>query len=112
MSYILLKNTTIFLLSDHGVSLPSIYYLNNFYRYEENLPMLYLIVNDRKNESYESQYEFLFENQQTFITAFDIYDTIIHLIFGNEFGTNITNEIISNNGQSLFTKINPKQRYK
>ena len=107
----LLKNTTIFLLSDHGVSLPSIYYLNNFYRYEENLPMLYLIVNDRKNESYESQYEFLFENQQTFITAFDIYDTIIHLIFGNEFGTNITNEIISNNGQSLFTKINPKQRY-
>ncbi len=106
----LLKDTTIFLLSDHGVGLPSIYYLNKFYRYEEQLPMLYLLVNDRKNESYESQYKFLFENQQAFITGFDIYNTLIHIIFGKEFETNTTNRIKSKYGESLFTKIDSKTR--
>ena len=45
----LLKDTSIFLLSDHGVGIPSIYYLNSFFKYELVLPMLYLFVNDRKN---------------------------------------------------------------
>ena len=72
--------------------------------------MLYLIVNDRKNQSYESQYQYLHQNQQTFITGFDIYNTIIHLIYGEEYGKNVTKNIISSIGISLFNKINQKKR--
>ena len=106
----LLKDTSIFLLSDHGLGIPSIYYLNEFFKYESHLPMLYLIINDRKNETYKSQYKYINQNQQSFITAFDIYDTIINIIYGNKFGTNEIIGIKSRHGQSLFTEINSKLR--
>ena len=72
----LFKDSSIFLLSDHGVVMPSIYSLFDFYSKERGLPMLYLLINDRKNISYNEQYFNLYENQQAFITAFDIYNTI------------------------------------
>ena len=106
----LLKSTSIFLLSDHGVAVPSLYYLNDFFSIEKVLPMFYLLVNDRNNHTYESQYKFLYQNQQTFITGFDIYNTIIHFIYGDNYGTNITKDIISKEGQSLFTFIDQKER--
>ena len=107
----LLKDTSIFLLSDHGVGVPSVYYMEKFFKLELVLPMFYLFVNDRKNITYESQYKHLKENQQTFITGFDIYYTILHLAYGDIFGTNITkNYTITNFGKSLFTKINQKKR--
>ena len=106
----LLKDTSIFLLSDHGIGLPSIYYLMDFYQYEKRLPMFFLIVNDRINQTYESQYKYLHQNQQSFITAYDIYNTMIHIIYGDKFDTNITNGIKSINGESIFNKINSKIR--
>jgi len=106
----LLDNTSIFLLSDHGASLPTVYFLNDFYQIEKHLPMLYLIINDRKNISYETQYKYLHNNQQTFITAFDIYNTIIHLIYGDQYETKTTEEIKSIYGESLFKKINQRKR--
>ena len=54
----LLKDSSIIFLSDHGVGMPSIYYPYDFYKLEEQLPMLYIIVNDRKNISYEGQYKY------------------------------------------------------
>ena len=48
----LFKDTTLFLLSDHGCGVPSIYYFNEFYQIENRLPMLFMIVNDRKNTEY------------------------------------------------------------
>ena len=45
----LLKDSSIILLSDHGVGMPSIYYPYNFYKLEEQLPILYIIVHNRKN---------------------------------------------------------------
>ena len=106
----LLKDTSIFLLSDHGIAIPSIYYLNDFYKYEKNLPMLYLLINDRKNVSYEFQYKYLNQNQQTFITGFDIYNTIINLIYGDKYGTEESIDSISIYGKSLFSDINPMIR--
>jgi len=106
----LLKETSIFLLSDHGVGVPSIYYLNDFFQIEKALPMFYLIVNDRKNQSYEFQYRYIYQNQQTFITGFDIFNTIIHLIYGDKYGKEETKNIISPYGASLFNKINQKKR--
>ena len=111
----LLKKTSIILVSDHGVKMPSIYYPYDFYKIESNLPMLYMIINDRKNISYEEQYKNINTNQQTFITSYDIYNTIGNLIFGDKFN-NIKNKTKNHDtpkspyGKSLFEKINQKNR--
>lgn len=112
----LLKDTTIFLMSDHGVSMPSLYYSTDFYQYEYDLPILLLIVNDRKNLTYEEQYKYIFENQQIFITSFDIYNTLGNIIYGDKYETieNSTQKRFtckSAYGKSLFKSINPEERY-
>ena len=111
----LLKDTSVFLLSDHGVVMPSLYSLSDFYNLEMDLPMLYLLVNDRKNMTYNQQYLYIHKNQQTFITAFDIYNTINHLLYGDQY-INIKNKTDyidtpkSPLGQSLFNDIEQSQR--
>ena len=111
----LLKDSSIILMSDHGVGMPSIYYIYDFYKIEEHLPMLYMIINDRKNISYKEQYKYIYENQQSFITAYDIYNTIGNLIFGDEY-KNIKNKTAKNDtpksqyGKSLFDQIDQKIR--
>ena len=103
----LLKDSTIFLLSDHGVGMPSVYFYSLFYQLELRLPMLYIIVNDRKDISYNEQYMHINENQQTFVTAYDIYNTFINIIYGDKYESNSPK---SHNGISLFKSINPKPR--
>ena len=111
----LLKDTTILFLSDHGVVIPSIYYLFNFYRLESNLPMLFILINDHKNKTFEEQYKYIHENQQSFITAYDIYNTMSHIIFGNKYIT-LKNKTWNNDspkspyGESLFLKMDQKER--
>jgi hypothetical protein len=104
----LLKDSSIFLISDHGVGMPSIYYLNLFYQLEFRLPMLYIIVNDRKNISYNDQYMNINENQQIYITSYDIYNTFINLIYGDKYESQYVPK--SQNGESLFKRIDPKSR--
>ena len=112
----LLKDTSIILLSDHGVGMPSIYYIYDFFQTEIHLPSFFIITNDRKNLTYEEQYEFIQDNQQTFITAFDIYNTIGNIIYGDDY-VNIHNKTLNKDtfkselGISLFNKINPKNRF-
>ena len=111
----LLKDSSILLISDHGESLPSLYYLYDFYQIEYYLPMFYIIINDCKNKTYEEQYEFIHKNQQTLITAYDIYNTIGHLIYGDKYHL-INNKTRSKDspksplGISLFYEINQKSR--
>ena len=111
----LLEDTTIFLLSDHGTAMPSIYYLNNFYHKERYLPMLYIICNDRKNISYNKQYQNIYKNQQSFITGFDIYNTMANILYGDDYEyiknkTNLKDTPKSKFGISLFNEINTKKR--
>ena len=111
----LLEDTSIFLLSDHGVGIHSIYYILEFFKLERLLPMLYIIINDRKNKTYDEQYSNINKNQQTFITAYDIYNTINHLLYGDNYSSiiNLTNENPtpkSSLGISLFENINQKVR--
>ena len=111
----LLKDTSIFLLSDHGCDMPSGYYIYQFYRHTSALPMLFIIINDRKNIDYNKQYFYIQENQQTFITAYDIYNTISNLIYGDNY-INIENKTDLHDtpkspfGKSLLEKINAKKR--
>ena len=111
----LFKDTTIFLLSDHGTAMPSPYYMTYFYQKERFLPMLYIICNDRKNISYNKQYKYIKKNQQILITGFDIYNTIANLLYGNDYKyienkTDLKDTPKSKYGISLFKKINSKER--
>ncbi len=108
------------LFFDNLLTIPSIYYFIDFYRIESSLPMMFIIVNDRNNVSYEEQYKNIHENQQVFITSYDIYNTIANLIYGDKYYLikNMTNEINdtihtpkSKLGISLFMEINKKSRY-
>ena len=112
----LLKETTIFLLSDHGTAMPSPYYSTTFFSYERFLPMLYIICNDRKNISYNEQYQYIYKNQQILITGYDIYNTIANLLYGKKYEliknkTDIKDTPKSKYGQSLFNKIISKNRF-
>ena len=111
----LLKDSTILILSDHGCPLPSIYYFFNFYYYEQDLPMLYILSFDKKNLSYNKQYKHLYKNQQKFITAYDVYNTIGHLIYGDSY-EKIKNKEESHKdtpktkyGKSVFSRIDSKR---
>ena len=106
-----LKNTTIFLAGDHGFALMGVYKLlnPNDWKIEKSLPILIILIPDKKNISYEMQYSEIYKNQQTLITPFDIYYTIRHIIYGNNYKNNLLKKR-HNEGESLFKYINSKNR--
>jgi hypothetical protein len=111
----LLKNSVVMIMSDHGCPMPSLYYFNDFFKYEDFLPMLYILSNDKINLTYMEQYKHLYQNQQKLITAYDIYNTIGHLIYWDSY-KNIKNKENSHKdtpktkfGKSIFTQIDSKR---
>ena len=106
-----LKNTTVFLAGDHGFALMGIYKLFNSddYQIEYSLPIFLLLVPDNQNYSYFQQYSELIKNQQIMITPFDIYYTIRHIAFGENYKNKSLNGD-KDEGESLFKFINPKTR--
>ena len=106
------SNTTIILFSDHGNHINGIGYFFRFkdFFYERTLPFLFLIFTNNQELYEEGLYENIKSNQQIFITAFDIYYTLIHIAIGapiNEFSKNLTNYY----GESLLKPINYSLRY-
>ena len=82
---------------------------------KHELPMLFIVTNDRKNKTFEEQYKYIQENQQTFITCLDVYDTILNIIYGDQYflfndKEEDNNSIRAKQGKSLFTKIEQKSR--
>ena len=117
-----LKNTTLILSSDHGLNILVLYKLfqSQDQDIELNNPLLIIILSDKKDKSYEEQYQNIYKNQQTFITTYDVYHTLKHIINGDDIPITINN--IENNGEifepqkhflgaSLFNYINPSERY-
>lgn len=96
---------------DHGFALMGIYKLLNSrdWKIEQYLPMFILLVPDKKSLSYNEQYSNILKNQYNLITAFDIYYTIRHIIYGKKYKLPPLNGDI-NDGESLFEFINPKTR--
>ena len=109
----LLRETTIILLSDHGCPMPSVYYFNDFFQFEKHLPMLFILTSDKEHLNYTQQYYNIYENQQKFITAYDIYNTICYLMLGNNYFSTNNKKINyiskSKYGFSLFDSINHKR---
>ena len=106
-----LKKTAILIFSDHGQHLNGPLYLFNsqdFY-YERTLPGLFLILPNNEKLYKNNLYEKIKLNQQTFITGFDIYNTLVHLAFGKN--KQSVDKYKVKYGESLFKKIDYKNRY-
>ena len=103
----LLKNTTLILSADHGLSILVLYKLfqSQDQEIEFNNPLLIFILSDNKDKTYEEQYRNIYQNQQTFITTYDIYHSLKHII--NSEDTPITIKNIEKNGQIF----NPKKHF-
>jgi hypothetical protein len=106
-----LKQTPIILFSDHGQHLNGPLYLfdsQDFY-YERALPGLFLILPNDEKLYKNNLCDKIKLNQQTLITGFDIYNTLVHIAFGEN--KQKVNKYKVKYGESLFTKINYKNRY-
>ena len=110
-----LKNTAIFIISDHGNHMPGIYnlFLSEQFETERVLGNLYLIVNNGnltltkdKEQEFKLFHRNVMINQQSIITPYDVYDTMVHIIGGN--GKN--NKIFSLKGKSVFMEIDNSVR--
>ena len=105
------KDTAIIIFSDHGQHLNApLHILNsNDYFIEKTLPLLILLIPNDEKMYKNNMFEKIKSNEQTFITPFDIYNTLINLAFGNNKEQYKKNYISL--GGSLLTKLNYKKRF-
>jgi hypothetical protein len=106
-----LNDTTVFIAGDHGFALMGVYKIleANDWKAENDLPVFFIIEPDNTNLDYEKQYQEISKNQQTLITAFDIFYTLKWILYGEEYKSLPLNGD-KNSGECLFKYINPKLR--
>ena len=106
-----LKDTAIILFSDHGQHLGGTFNTlkSEDVQYELTLPFLFLLLPNKKYLYKHNLYEIIKQNQQVFITAFDIYDTLINIAFGKN--EEMYQELSIPLGNTLFSELNYTERY-
>ena len=106
----LLDDTFMFIVSDHGNHMvgPWAVIRPNDYIIESTLATLFFIIPNNKKLYSNHLYEYIHENQQIFITPYDIHDSLIHLAYGSDKPDPLA---YSKHGNSLLTKLNNKERY-
>ena len=105
------NDTSIIIFSDHGMHINGPLYLfdSQDFFYERTLALLFLIVPNDEKLYKDNLYEKIKSNQQTFVTPFDIYNTLVHLAYG-DLNKKYFEKSVSY-GKSLFTEINFKERF-
>ena len=106
----LLNDTFMFIVSDHGNHMlgPWTFIRSQDYTLESTLATLFFIIPNNKKLYENGLYDIIHKNQQTFLTPYDIHDTLVHIAYGND--TPDLNAY-SNRGSSLLSYINPMERY-
>ena len=79
------------------------------WKIESDLPVFLIIEPDNPKLGYDRQYKEILNNQQTFVTAFDIFYTLRWILYGEEYKTKPLNGN-KDDGECLFKYINPKER--
>lgn len=97
--------TAIMIMSDHGSHMPFIYdaILYEEKNFEVHMGSFFLILSGNNTNILEN----LYYNQQKFLTPYDLHDTLLDMINVNKF---LYPQMDNNKGQSLFEKINGKER--
>jgi len=92
----LLKNTTVIFVSDHGLHISAIYTVlaGKNYFHERSIPFLFILFEDSDKVPIEEMYN----NQFKFVTSYDIYETLYHITFGNDY---VKQDICSDKRNSL-----------
>jgi len=109
-----LKDTALFIFSDHGNHMsPHLSLMpGDDVEIEKIMPFFFFLL-PKKNNNYKNDlfldefYENLYKNQQSLVTSYDIHDTLIHIIFNER---DHDKAPYSNYGNSLFNLINNKNR--
>ena len=106
----LLDDTFLFIVSDHGNHMvgPWAVIRPNDYIIESTLATLFFIIPNNDKLYKNGMYDFIHENQQIFITPYDIHDTLVHLAYGTDEPDPLA---YSKHGNSLLIKLNNEQRY-
>ena len=109
-----LKDTALFIFSDHGNHMaPHLSLMpGDDVEIEKIMPFFFFLLPKKNNNNQndlilDEFYDNLYKNQQSLVTTYDIHDTLIHIIF-NEGDQN--KAPYSKNGISLFYPINNKNR--
>ena len=116
------NDTLLLLISDHGNNFGSYYSLFKTISEDKDiegmLPVFKIIIPNKKIIYDSGLFNNLIENQQTFITPFDVYNSIIHASCSDykDIETKPKNHfekggIYSRRGYSIFNLIDYKQRY-
>ena len=104
------KDTFVMIMSDHGLHLAGPWKMIDSpdYKIETTIgTLMVMLPNDHK--LYETGfYDNLLKNQQTFVTPYDIHDTLVYLAVGND---KSYAEAFSKHGQSLLDNLDHTQRY-
>ena len=98
-----LKDTAVFLVSDHGNNMVGIYNIFQFEDYvlEKTLGTWFMLLPKKK----EIDEKFLEINQQRLASPYDIPDTLLDM-----FGYHQNNTIFSRKGQSVYKEVNGLER--
>ena len=106
-------NTAVLIVSDHGNQNKGIFNIINKsqFEYERKMGTFFLLLTKNKNiENFKINLE---NNQQVFLTPYDIHDTMIHIIYGK---SSMSKEemqkafSVNNKGNSVFNVINEEER--
>jgi hypothetical protein len=105
------KDCALILFSDHGQHLNGPFYLfdSQDFHSEMALPLLFLIIPNDNRLYEEGLYDKIRVNQQIFITPYDIYNTLLHIAFGDNYKD--YRQYATQYGSSLLMKMNYKKRY-
>ena len=106
----LLNDTFMYIVSDHGNHMlgPWAVLRPQDYIIETTLGTLFFILPNNDKLYKEGLYDIIHENQQIFITPYDIHDTMIHIAYGTDKPSPMA---YSKSGSSLLKEINPMERY-
>ena len=114
----LLKDTAVFIVSDHGNQNDGVYDIMNSgeWELEKRYPFFSLILwnnNEFKKSEYDTN---LLKNQEIMVTSYDIHDTMIHIIYGDKNSLAMTQDgdkrgySVNNKGSSMFKRVIGKER--
>ena len=103
-------NTALFIVSDHGNQNGGIYsYISSEFNVEKKLGTFILLLS--KNKKTNNCRKNLLKNQQILVTPYDIHDTLMHIIYGDNNENNMKKIYSQNNkGKSVLLTIDPDER--
>ena len=109
-----LQNTAIFILSEQGNKNKGLYDIlgSAEFELEQKYGLFIIILNWNDKFKKGNYHQNLVKNQNIMVTPFDIYETIIHIVAGNNtFNHNNENKLQKIQGDSMLNELKIENRY-